>query len=162
VATGQFAGQVVKTITLSHTPSEVDDYAKRKWVAAHTGKVFAKQVGGTGDVAGGCGVDYFDVMAFPVHLATTYGLRTYVGEGVEIGDGKPECRIGSHRMTERLYDAARIRGLLCLAIEGGGQDVGCDHPTVVLDRGTGSGPMTTACVVAFLVAVHDHQVAGVT
>jgi hypothetical protein len=162
VATGQFAGQVLKTIPLSHTPSEVDDYAKRKWVAADAGKVFAKEVGGTSEVAGGCGVDYFDVMAFPVHLATTYGLRSYVGEGVEIGDGKPECRIGYYRMTERLYDDAHIHGLLCLAIEGGGQDIRCDHTTVVLDRRTSSGRMTTACVVAFLVAVHDCQVAGVT
>jgi hypothetical protein len=140
----------------------VGDYAKREWVAADAGKVLAKQVGGTGEVAGGCGVDYFDVMAFPVHLAATDRLRNCIGEGVEIGDGKPEGRIGYDRVTERLYDDGHIRGPLCLAIESGGLDVGCDHPTVVLDRRTSRGRLTTAGVGPFSVAMHGYQVALVT
>jgi hypothetical protein len=162
VATGQFAGQVLQTIPLPHTPSEVGDNAKREWVAADAGKVFAKQVGGTTEVAGGCGVDYFDVMAFPVHLAATDRLRAYIGEGVEIGDGKFEAWIGYHRVTERLYDDGHIRGLLCLAIVGGGLDVGCDHPTVVLDCRSSRGRLTTAGVGPFWVAMHDFQRALVT
>ena len=68
MATGQFTGQVFKTIMPSDTPSEVGDYAKREWVATDTGKVFAKQVGSSTEVPGGGGADYFDMMAFPVHL----------------------------------------------------------------------------------------------
>ena len=138
------------------------DYAKREWVAADAGKVLAKQVGGTGEVAGGRGVDYFDVMAFPIHLAATDRLRASISEGVEIGDGEPEGRIGHDRVTERLYDDGHIRGLLCLAIEGGGHEVGCDHPAVVLDRRTNRGRLTSAGVGPFSVAMHDYQPAHVT
>jgi hypothetical protein len=160
VATWSLAdGQVFKTIPISHTPSEMGDYAKGEWVAADAGEVFAKQVGGTSEVAGGCGVDYFDVMAFPVHLAATDRPRAYLGEGVEIGDGKPEGRIGYDRFTKRLDDDGDVRGLLCLAIEGGGPDVGCDHPTVVLDRRTSRGRLFTGGVGPFQVAMHDSQVA---
>ena len=162
MATGPFAGEVVKTIPLSHTPSEVGDDAKRKWVAADPGKVLAQEVGGTSEVAGGCGVDYFDVMAFPVHLAATERIRSSIGEGVEIGAGKPESRIGYDRVTERLHNDGQVRGLLCLAIEGGGQDVGGDHPAVVLDRRTSRGRLTTAGVGPFWVARHDSQRALVT
>ena len=150
MATGQFAGQVSKTIPLSHTPTEVGDDAKREWVAANASEVFAKKVGGTSAVAGDCGVDYFDVMAFPAHLAANDGLwASIVGEGVEIGDGKPEGRIGYDRVTERLYDDGDIRGLLCLAIEGRGLNVGRDHPTVALDRRTSRGRLFTGDVGPF-------------
>ncbi len=121
-----------------------------------------KEVGGTSEVAGGGGVDYFDVMALPVHLAATERPRASIGEGVEIGEGKPESRIGHDRVTERLNNDGQVRGLLCLAIEGGGHDGGCDHPAVVLDRRTSRGHLTTAGVAPFWVAMHDSQHARVT
>jgi hypothetical protein len=162
VATEQFTGQVFKTILLSHTPSEVGDYANREWVAADAGKVFAQQVGSSTEVPGGGGADYFDVMAFPVHLAAADRARGVLSDGGEIGDGKPEARIGCDRVTERPYDDGHVRGLLCLAIEGGGLDVGCDHPTVVLNRRTCRSRLTTAGVGPFQVAMHNDQVALVT
>ena len=91
VATEQFSGQVLKTILLSYTPSEVGDDANSEWVAANAGEVFTEQVGGSTEVAGGRGADHFDVMAFPVHLATADGARGCFGDGVEIGDGEPEA-----------------------------------------------------------------------
>ena len=132
---------------------------RASWVAANTGQVLTEQVGGSTEVAGGRRADYFDVMAFPVHLPTAGGTRGCFGEGVEIGDGEPEGRIGRDRVTERRHGDGRVRGLLGLAIEGGGLDVGRDHPTVVLDRRTGRGRLVTAGVGPLSVVMHDYQVA---
>ncbi len=65
-------------------------------------------------------------------------------------------------MTERLYGARFVRGLLRLAIEGGGLDVGCDHPTVVLDSRTSRGRLAMTGIGPFWVAMHGSQVALVT
>ena len=80
---------------MSCAPSEFGDDAQSEWVAADTGEMFTEQVGGSTEVAGGRRADHFDVMAFPVHRATADGTRGCFGEGVEIGDGEPEGRIGS-------------------------------------------------------------------
>ena len=88
-------------------------------------------------------------------------LEGRFGEGVEIGDCEPERRIGRDRVTERRYRLGRVLSLLRLAIEGGGLDVGRDHPTVVLDRRTIRGRLAVG-VGPFSVAMHDYQVALVT
>ena len=62
----------------------------------------------------------------------------------------PKAGSARDRVTERRYGVGRVRGLLCLAIEGGGLDVCRDHPTVILDRGTSSrGRLDTAGVGPF-------------
>jgi len=98
--------------------------------------MLTQKVGCSAEVAGGRSADHFDVMAFPVHLPAADGIRGHSGEGAEIGDCKSERRIGRDRVTERRYRIGRVRGLLRLAIEGGGLDVCRDHPTVIIDRGT--------------------------
>jgi hypothetical protein len=65
-------------------------------------------------------------------------------------------------VPERLYGDERVRGLLCLAIEGGSLDVGRDHPTVVLDRRSSWNQLATARIGLFWVAMHDYQVALVS
>jgi hypothetical protein len=52
----------------------------------------------------------------------------------------------------------RVHGLLRLAIEGGGLDVGGDHPTVILDSGPGESRLATAAGGGFWILVHDYQV----
>jgi hypothetical protein len=65
-------------------------------------------------------------------------------------------------VPERLHGDGRVRGLLCLAIEGGSLEVGRDHPTVVLDRRSSWDRLATAGVGLCWVAMHDHQVALVS
>ena len=140
MAAGKLGAEVLEPIPVSCAPSEAGDDAQSEWVAANAGEMFTEQIGGSTDVAGGRGADHFNVMAFPAHRATTGGTGGCSGDSGEIGDGEPEARIGSDRVTERPYGDGRVRGLLCLAVEGGGLDVGGDHPTVVLDRRTTQRP----------------------
>jgi hypothetical protein len=164
MAAGSLVAEVLEPIPGCCAPSEVDNDTQSEWVASDAGEMFAEQIGGSTDVAGGRGAHHFDVMAFPAHRAATGGTRGCFGDGGEIGDGEPEARIGHDGATERLYDDGRVGGLLCLAIEGGGLEGRCDHPTVVLDRraSRGRGRRATAGVSPFWVGMHDYQVALVT
>ncbi len=162
MAAGKLGAEVLEPIQVSYAPSEVGNDVQSQRVAADAGEMFMEQIGGSTEVAGGRGADHFNVMAFPAHRAATDGTWGCFGVGGEIGDGEPEARIGCDRVTERLYGGGRVRGLLCLAIEGGGPDVGRDHPTVVLDRRTSRVRPAMAGVGSFWVAMHDCQVALVT
>ena len=162
MAAGKPGSEVLEPIPVSCALSEVGHDAQSEWVAADAGEMFTEQIGGSTDVASGRGADHFNVMAFPAHRAATDGTRRYFGDGGEIGDGEPEARIGYDRVTEGTDGDGRVRGLLCLAIEGGGLDGGRDHPTVVLDRRTSRGPLATVGIGPFWVAMHDCQVALVT
>jgi hypothetical protein len=150
VTTRKVAPEIIEPVPVSCALSEFGDDAQSDWVAANTGEVLTEQVGGSTVIASGRRADHFDVMTFPVHLATADDAGGRFGEGVEIGDGEPECRIGRDRVTERRYRVGRVRGLLRLAVEGGGLAVCRDRPTVVLDRGTSSrGRLDTAGVGPF-------------
>jgi hypothetical protein len=162
MAAGKLGAEVLELILVSGAPSEVANDAQSEWVAADAGEMFTEQIGGSTDVSGGHGADHFNVMAFPAHRAATGRTRRCFGDGGEIGCGEPEARIGHDRVTECLYDDRRVGGLLCLAIEVGGLEVGCDHPTVVLDSRTSRGRLATAGVGPFRIASHDYQVALVT
>ena len=163
MTTGNLAAEVLEPVPVSCPPSDAGNDAQSEWVAANTGEVLTEQIGGSADVTGGRGADHFNVMALPVHWSTTGGTWGGFGDSGEIGDGDPEARIGSDCVTERLDGYRRVRGLLCLAIEGGGHDVGRNYPTVILDRGTSSrGRLDMAGVGLFLVAMHDHEIALVT
>ena len=163
MAVGQLGTEALEPIPVSRAPSEVGNDAQSERVAANTGEVLTEQIGGSADVTGGSGADHFNVMALPVHWSTTGGTWGGFGDSGEIGDGDPEARIGSDCVTERLDGYRRVRGLLCLAIEGGGLDVGRNYPTVILDRGTSSrGRLDAAGVGLFLVAMHVCQIALVT
>ena len=159
MAAGRMGAEVLEPILVSCAPSAVGNDAQSNWVAANAGEMFTEQVGGSTEVAGGRGADHFNVMAFPAHRAATGRTWGCFGDGGEIGDGEPEARIGNDRVTECLDGGGPVGGLLCLAIEGGGLDVGRDHPTVVLDRRTSRGRLATVGVGPFWVAMHDYQVA---
>ncbi|MGO9657881.1 MAG: hypothetical protein ACLP7F_05900, partial [Acidimicrobiales bacterium] len=139
VTTRKTGPEVIEPVSVSSARSEVIDDEQCERIAANTGEVFTEQVGGSTVIAGSRGADHFDVMTFPVHLATADDAGGPFGEGLEIGDCEPERRIGRDRITERRYRLGRVRSLLRLAIEGGGLDACRDRPTVVLDRGTSSG-----------------------
>jgi hypothetical protein len=159
---GKLGAEVLEPFPVSCAPSEVGNDAQSEWVAANAGEMFTEQISGSTDVAGGRGADHFNVMAFPAHPPAAGGTWGCFGVGGEISDGEPEARIGYDRVTERLYGDGRVCGLLCLAIKGGGLEVGRDNPTVVLDGGTRRGRLAAAGVGPFWVAMHDYQVALVT
>jgi hypothetical protein len=157
------APEIIEPVPVSFAPSEFDDDTQCERIAANTGEVLTEQVGGSTVIAGGRRADHFNVMTFPVQPATADDARGRIGEGVEIGDCEPERRIGRDCVTERRYRVGGVRGLLRLAIEGGGLGVCRDGPTVILDCGTSSrGRLDTAGVGSFSVALHDYQVALAT
>lgn len=158
MTSGKVTGQIIEPIPLLCALSEFCNDAESDWVAADAGQMFTQKVGGSAEVSSGRCPDYFDVMAFPVHLAGAGATRGCFGEGAEIGDSEPEGRIGRDRVTERRYRVKRVHGLLRLAIEGGGLDVCRDHPTVVLDRGTGKDLLATAAGGPFWFLRHGYQV----
>ena len=162
MAAGKLGAEVLEPFPVSCAPSEVGNDAQSDWVAANAGEMFTEQISGSTDVAGGRGPDHFNVMAFPAHRAATDGTWGCFGVGGEIGDRESEVRIGHGRVTECLYGYGRVGGLLCLAIIGGGLEVGGDNPTVVLDSWTRRGRLATAGVGPFWVAMHDCQIALVT
>ena len=139
MTTGKATPEIIEPVPVSSAPPELGDDAQGERIAANTGEVLTEQVGGSPVIASGRRADHFDVMTFPVHLATADDAGGPFGEGLEIGDCEPERRIGRDRITERRYRLGRVRSLLRLAIEGGGLDACRDRPTVVLDRGTSSG-----------------------
>ncbi len=94
MATGKLAGWVPGVVVFSRGLSEHGGDAEGERVAAGAGEVFAEQVSGSSGIAGGCGGDHFDVMAFPVHLVVAGTLARCSGDGVEVGDGEPEGRVG--------------------------------------------------------------------
>jgi hypothetical protein len=59
---------------MSCAVSEFCDDAHSDWVAADAGQMLTEKVGGSAEVAGGRRADYFDVMAFPVHLPAAGGI----------------------------------------------------------------------------------------
>ncbi len=163
MTTGKVGPEIIEPVPVPSAPSELGHDTNRERVAADTGEVLTEQVGGSTVVSSGRRADHFDVMTFPVRLATTDNARGRSGEGVDIGDCEPEGRIGRDRSTQRRYRVGRVRGLLRLAIERGGLGVCRDSPTMVLDCGARSGgELGVACVGPFQVAIHDNQVAFVT
>jgi hypothetical protein len=150
MAAGKLGAEVLKPIPVSCATSEVGNDAQSERVAANAGEMLTEQIGGATDFASGCSPDHFNVMAFPGHKAASGGTWGCFGDSGEIGDGEPEARIGLDCVTECLDGRRAVRGLLCLAIEGGGLDVGRNYPTVILDRGTSSrGRLDTAGVGLF-------------
>jgi hypothetical protein len=149
--------EIIEPVQESAAPSEFGDDAQCEWIAANTAEMLTEQVSGSAVVASGRGADHFNVMTLPVHLATPNVARGRFGEGVEIGDGEPEGRIGRDRVTERRYRVGERGGLLRLAIEGCSLGFCCDRPTVVLDGGTGWSRRVTAGVELFWIAMHDYQ-----
>jgi len=152
------AGQIIEPFLPSCALSEFCDDAQSEWVAADTGQMLPQKVGGSAEVAGGRCADHFDVMAFPVYLSAADGIRGCLGEGAEIGDGELEGGIGPDRVTECRYCVKGVRGLLGLAVEGGGLDVCRHRPTVVLDRWPGSGRLAAAGGGLFWFLRHGSQV----
>ena len=144
VATREADFKVLEPVIWFERRSQRFDDAEGERITADAGEVFAEQVGGSTDVADGCGADYFDVMAFPGHWSATDRTRGGFADRVEIGDGETEGRIGLQGETERHHRLGLVGGLLSLAVEGGGLAVGRDHPTVVLDRGPGGGRLAPA------------------
>ena len=111
---------------------------------------------------GGGGADHLDVMAFPAHLLATGSFAHCSGDGVEIGDGQPEGRVGVDREAQRRGRPTGIDGSLRLAVEPRRPPACRHHTAVILDRRSG---IAQAIMVAAGPAgrwLHDRQVARVT
>lgn len=135
MARGKLVVKVTEPTRVAYAMLEFGDDTQREWVTADVGEVFTEEVGGSSQVAGGCGSDYFDVMTFPDQLAATDGIGGCVGEGGEVGNGEPEAGIGPHSPPQRRYRIRPSHGMLGLSVKGGGPGARSDGSTMLLDRG---------------------------
>ena len=137
VATGKLAGQVLQVVVSGQLLSDPGGNPDGERVAADTGEVLAEQVRCSRDVARGRGGDHFDVVAFPVHRPATGMAARYAGDGLEVGGGEGEVRVGGDGEAQGKGGPARVGGSLRPAVPRGRLGVGGDHPAVVVDRGPG-------------------------
>jgi len=123
--------------------------------------VFAEQVSCSPGIAGGCGADHFDVVALPVHLPVTGNLARRPGDGVEVGDGEPEGRVGVDGEPQCRGSQARVGGALCLPVPRGGPLVCGYHAAVDVNRWPGCGQVVMVAGVLIAHWLHDGKVARV-
>jgi hypothetical protein len=95
VTTGKLAGEFVQGVH-GHRLSKLSCNAKRQRVATDTGKVLEQEVSSSYVVARDGQADDFDVMAFPIHLATTSAQGQCSSDGTEIDKSELECCVGGH------------------------------------------------------------------
>ncbi len=112
-------------------------------------------------MAGGCRGDNFDVVALPVHLLVTGTLARRSGDGVEVGDGEPEGRVGVDGEPQRRGGQARAGCALCLPVPRSGQPVCGDHAAVDVNRRPGSGQVVMVAGVLVPHRLHEYKVARV-
>jgi hypothetical protein len=144
VTARKLAGQVLEAADRAGGRLEPGGDADGERVAADTGDVLPQQVSGSRGLAGGCGGDHFDVMAFPVHHPASGLLARYTGEGHQIGGGQGEAGVGADGQAQRCSGPVRAGGSLRPAVPRGRAGVGGDDPAVVLNRGSGGGQMIMA------------------
>ena len=126
--------EALEVVVVLAEASEMRGDADGKRVAADVREVLAKEVGCSLGVAGGGGADDLDVVAFPGHLMATGRFARRSDHGVEVGDGKPEGRVGVDREAQRRCRLVCIDGPLRLAVERRRPPVCGKHTAVVLDR----------------------------
>jgi hypothetical protein len=161
VAAGKLAGQVLEVVVLSSGLAEHGGDAEGERVAADVGEVFAEQVGCSPGITGGCGGDHFDVVAFPVHLLVAGTLARCSSDGVEVGDGEPESRVGVDREPQCRLGRGRVGGALCLPVPSGRPPVCGYHAAVDLNRRPGCGRVIMVAGVLVTHRLHECQVARV-
>jgi len=141
VTAGKLAGQILEVVARAGGRLEPGGDADGERVAADTGELLAEQVSGSHGLAGGCGGNHFDVMAFPVHRPASGLMTRCAGEGPQIGDGEAEIGVGADGQAQGCGGPVRVGCSLRPAVPRGRPGVGGDYPAVVLDRGSGGGPM---------------------
>jgi len=142
--------------------SEHGGDAEGERVAADAGDVFAEQVSGSSGIAGGCGGDHLDVVALPVHLVVAGTVACCSGDGVEVGDGESEGRVGVDGEPQRRDGKARVGGALCLPVSRSGRPVCGYRAAVDVHRRPGRGQVVKVAEVLAPHRLHDGKVARVT
>ncbi len=162
MAAGESVDEVLGVVVVAAGRLEEDGDADGERVAADAGEVFAEEVSCSLGVAGGGGANHLGVVTFPAHLLATGSFAPSSGDGVEIGDGQPEGRVGVDREAQRRGRPTGIDGSLRLAVEPGRPPACRHHTAMILDRRPG---ITQAIMMAAGPAgrwLHDRQVARVT
>ena len=127
-------------------------------VTAHIGQMFPEQVIRTDGIVSDRGTDYFDVMAFPVHLPVS-GLRTrHSADGEEIDDSQFEIWIGRDGEPKSRSGTITVGRTLRLPVPRRRQQVCGDCPAVVFDCQPGDRRVGTAGRLWLTVRwLHAHQ-----
>ena len=156
MATGEL-DKLPEPIVLSGRLSKSDDDADGEGVTADSGEMLSEQVGRSLGIAGGRGADHLDVVALPVRLPAAGDVYRDAGEGVEIGGGEAEARVGGHCAAEREVCFGLVGGVLGLPVPARRLQVRADGASVVLDRRLGQGGVITRAAPLTVTSLHVWQ-----
>jgi hypothetical protein len=138
VTTGKRLGEVLQVMGVPCT-SELGCDVEGERVAADIGEVLTEQVSSSGRVPDGGGAHDFDVMTFPDQQWAAGVVADGCGEGIEVGDGELEDRVGFDRLAQGAGHATGVAGSLCLAIPRGRPLICGDDASVVFYGGVVRG-----------------------
>jgi hypothetical protein len=137
MAIWELGHEVFEVAVHPHGLSHLGNDPEGERVAPDASDVLAEQVGGSLGVAGCRGADNLDVVAFPVHLPTTAALASGSGNGVEVGEGEFERRVGFDGEAQRCDGPPAVDGSLRLPVPRRRPRACGDRAAVVLNSGPG-------------------------
>ena len=135
MAIWELACEVLEVVVHHRRLSHLGDDPEGERVAPDGSEVLAEQVGGSLAIAGGRGANDLDVVPFPVHLPAAVTLARSSGNGVEVGEGELERRVGFDGVAQRCGGSAAVDGSLCLPVPRRGPQACGDRAAVVLKGG---------------------------
>ncbi len=150
--------EVLEVVVRPLRLAQLGDDAESERVAADTGEVLAEKVEGSLAVAGRGAYDLV-VVAFPVHLSVTWTFSRGPRDGVEVGEGELEGRVGFDSEVERRGGLVAVDRSLCLAVPRRGFRTRGDGAAVVLNRWPGGIEVTIRAEGLTLSWLHIGQVA---
>ncbi len=142
VAARELASDVFDVVAHPARLAQVGNDPGGEGVAPDVGEVLAEQVGRSRAVADNRRADHLDVVAFPVHLPANVTTSRSPGNGVEVGEGELEGRVGFNGEAQCFGGTAAVDGPLRLAVPRSGPQARADDTTMALNRWPGGIQVT--------------------
>jgi hypothetical protein len=157
VTTRKLVGDIVQVVS-GNRLSELSGNAIGQRVAADTGEVLAQKVSRPYGVACSGQADDFDVMALPVHLASTSPQDQCSRDGAEIGKSELECWVCGNGEAQCDNGSAAVHGSLRLPVPRRRLPVGGHGAAVVLSGRSGARLISKVYQVMTAGVLHGSQV----
>lgn len=157
VTTRKPAGDMVEVVHVHHL-SQMNCNANGQRVAADRSEVLEQQVSRSYGVARAGQADDFDVMALPIHLASTRAQGQGSGDGTEIGKGEFECWVDGHGEAQGHNGSVALHGPLRLPVPRRRRPVGRHGTAVILEGRSGARLVSKVSRLLMAGVLHGCQV----